>query len=136
MHPLKKSICALLASLTVIAGCSGSGDNSDTYLRFHIEDQHFELEHIIFGLTSLPKEGWQFVEIGQDVTKVNIVTTVPSASIQWRMKLKNPAALESRVIDLDDVNDPAMADPIALFTLTDDINVFNSVDSTIYSNDH
>jgi len=131
MRLLNKSICALLAASFVIAGCTGSGNNSDTYLRFNIEDQLYELDHAILGLMGLRKDDWQFVEIGQDIVKVNTITTVPSASIQWRMKLKSLKALEGRVIDLDQVNDPEMASPIALFRLTDDISAYNSVDSTI-----
>ena len=129
MHFFNKSICALFASLIVIAGCSGN--NSDTYLRFRIEGQHHELDQVILGLMSLPKEGWQFLDLGQDITKINTITTVPTASIQWRMKLKDPAALEGQVIDLDEVNDPDMATPTAMFRLTDDISAFNSVGSSI-----
>lgn len=131
MYLNRTPVYALLASLIFTAGCSGSGKDSDTYLQFRIEDQHFEIDHVIFGVLSLPKDGWQFIEIGQDAAKINIVTAVPSASIQWRMKLEDLTALEGRVIDLDEVNHPDLAGPIALFELTDDISAFNSVGSTI-----
>lgn len=131
MRLLKKTVIAVLATALTIPGCSGSGASSDTYLRFQVDDQRYELEHVVLHLMSLPKDGWQFVDLGQDVARVNIVTAVPSASIQWRMKLGDLAALEGRVIDLDAVNDPAMASPNALFRLTDDVSVFNGADSTI-----
>jgi len=131
MRLLGKFFVALAAAAIVSAGCSGSGSNSDTYLRVRIEDQHYELDHVVLHLMSLPKDGWLFFDLGQDVAKVNIVTAVPSASIQWRMKVGDLTALEGRNFDLDAVNDPAMATPNALFRLTEDVSVFNDIDSAI-----
>ena len=114
----------------IITGCSKSSKISDTYLQFSVEGKEYKLDHIVLDILKLNSDNWHFIGLGQDPMKTNIVTAVPTAGIQWRMRLGNVKELQGRKIDLSDMNDDKLL-ATAIFTLTQDIGVTPDINSEI-----
>lgn len=118
----------LFVFIVVITGCSKSNKVSDTYLQFSIEGKEYKLDHIILDILELNNDNWHLVVLGQDPMKINIVTAVPTAGIQWRMVLGNVEELRGREINLSDMNDDKLG-AIVTLTLTQDIGVTPDINS-------
>jgi hypothetical protein len=86
MMAKRKSQCTTCAVVLLILGCSGIGD--DTYWRFNVAGQQYELERIEFVVMALP-DGRSFLALGPVA-----ITATPGAAIQWRMPLGSIAELQ------------------------------------------
>lgn len=100
----------LFASL--LLGCGNGG--SDTYVRFQVEGQSYEVEYPTFMVTRIKGDLHMM-----DLTH-SPMNSVPGASIQWQMILDSVENLAGQNLDLNTVTTPAMP-PLAIFQLTKDL---------------
>ena len=118
----RNSTCLIAACLLVMS-CSGS-DAGDTYIRFSFDDQSYQTTHATFTIANLNRGDWKYIGIGKDVTQHDAFEP-PSASLQWRMELKDSMTLEGKTIAIRDLNESDMADPLVNLVISEDISVAN-----------
>lgn len=111
----------LLTSL--LLGC-GTGE-PDTFVRFEIEGQSYEVKGPTFVVTRMI-ENFHFM----DLTYFPM-TVVPGAMVQWRMRTESLEKLVGQDLDLNTV-DQNQVRPLVLLILTEDLSVHNQRDSNIH----
>jgi len=114
---IKGYIIFFVTLSVIIAGCSNSSKVFDTYLKFSVEGEEYELNYIVFDILKLNDDNWHFIGLGQDPMKVNVVTSIPSGGIQWWMALRDTEELQGREINLSDLKDDRLLATVE-FTLT------------------
>lgn len=99
---------------TLLLGC-GTG-SSDTFVRFKVEGQSYEVNGSSLIVTYLVDNVYS-LELTDSSRRL-----VPSALIQWRMKLESVDQLAGQNLDLKSV-DPNRINPVAIFRITEDLSV-------------
>ena len=112
-----RNITSLLATLllaVLFAACGN--DSSDTYVRFQVEEQTYEVKGPTLVVTHMLENVHFF-----DLTYFPM-TVVPGAMVQWRMRLDSLEQLKGKDLDLNTV-DPNKVGPLVLLRLTEDLSV-------------
>jgi hypothetical protein len=113
-------------SLSVVA-CSQSTD--DTYLEFEVDGKEYTLSSIVFMVSDLGDD-LRFVSLGQDPLKVDIVSSMPTGGIAWKMKLSAIEDLRGLTLDLSESSKEVL-DPMLQFSLFEDAGVAALSDSHV-----
>ncbi len=119
----KNILIAGILLTSLLLGC-GTGDN-DTFVRFQVEGQHYEVKGPTLVVTRMP-----FNMHFLDLTHLP-AHLVPGAMIQWRMKLESLEQLVGQNLDLKTV-DPNHIDPVVIFRMTQDLSVHGQQHSNIH----
>lgn len=107
----------------------GCGRGNDTYWRGTVNGEEFRFGQIDLVSMALP-DGRVFFALGQDPAAVNIVTAVPSGSVQWRSAAQGVDDLVGRPVDLSNVDDQQLCAVMQL-SLPNDIGVHHDAESTL-----
>lgn len=107
----------------LLPGC-GNGD-SDTFVRFEVEGQSYEVKNPAFTVTRMV-ENVHFMDLNY-VPK----PLVPGAMVQWRMRLESLEPLVGKKLHLKTV-DPNQLDPTVIFRITQDLSVRGKKHSNIH----
>jgi hypothetical protein len=111
----------LLAGL--LLGCGN--DASDTFVRFQVEGQSYEVKNPSLFVTRMPFN-MHFLDLTYPPKPL-----VPGATIQWRMKLESLEQLVGQNLTLKNV-DPNKVGPVAIFRITPDLSVQGTENSIIH----
>ena len=106
----------------LLLGCGAS--NPDTYVRFQVEGQNYEVKKPTLIITRMPFN-MHFFEL-----TYLAVHLVPEALIQWQMKLESLDQLVEQNLNLKAV-DPNHIDPVVIFRMTQDLSVHGQKYSNI-----
>ena len=116
----------LIAGILLTGLLLGCGiDGPDTFVRFEIEDQSYEVKDPTFVVTRLI-EGFQFFDL-----KHVPMGAIPGAMVQWQMKVESPKKLVGQNLDLNTVDSNKIA-PMVLLRLTDDLTLQNQKNSNVH----
>ena len=114
---------ALLTCLLV--GCDTK--NPDTYIRFQVDGQSYEVRDVTLTVTKMPFD-LRFFDLTYPHKRL-----IPGAMIQWRIKekLMSVEQLVGKKLDLKDV-DPNHIEPIMTFRMTEDLRAESKKDSNAH----
>ena len=127
-YSMKGFVLIMLVALISIAGCSDS-NKQDTYIKLDVAGTKYELSHAQFSIVDHGKNNWFYINLGQDIEEVNIITAIPSGGISLKMALNDKKELLYEEIDFDDLKDKGF-EGLAEFTLTQDLSVGPGFEST------
>ena len=119
----KNLIIAGILLTGLLLGCGIGGP--DTFVRFEIEDQSYEVKDPTFVVTRLI-EGFQFFDLQH-----NPMGSIPGAMVQWQMKVESPKKLVGQNLDLNTV-ESNNSDPMVLLRLTEDLTLQNQKNSNVH----
>ena len=106
-----------------LLGC-GNGE-SDTFVRFQVEGQTYEVKNPTFTVTRMV-ENVHFMDLNYAPKPL-----VPGAMVQWRMRLESLEPLVGKNLHLKTV-DPNHLDPTVIFRITQDLSVRGKKHSNIH----
>jgi hypothetical protein len=125
-HEKKRNKNSWFAGILLTGLLLGCGtDASDTFVRFQVEGQSYEVKNPTLVVTRMPFN-MHFLDLSYPPKPL-----VPGATIQWRMKLESLEQLVGQNLDLKDV-DPNQVAPVAIFRITPDLSVQGQQKSDIH----
>ncbi len=108
----KNILIAGILLTSLLLGCGTS--DSDSFVRFQVEGQSYEVEDPTFMVTRI-KDKLHLMDLAHSPR-----SSVPGATIQWQMNLESMENLVGQNLDLNTVSAPT-APPMVIFQLTKDL---------------
>jgi hypothetical protein len=125
-HQKKQNKNSWFAGILLTGLLLGCGtDASNTFVRFQVEGQSYEVKNPSLVVTRMPFNMHFF-----DLTYLPM-SSVPGAMVQWRMKLESLEQLVGLNLDLKDM-DPNQIAPVAIFRIPPDLSVQGNENSIIH----
>jgi hypothetical protein len=125
-HEKKRNKNSWFAGILLTGLLLGCGtEASDTFVRFQVEGQSYEVKNPSLAVTRMPFN-MHFFDLTYPPKPL-----VPGATIQWRMKLESLEQLVGQNLHLKEV-DPNHVAPVAIFRITPDLSVHGQQNSDIH----